>query len=167
MEEADDTIPTTTINGDTFQTKKYNPEFALDFLGELGEVLGGPVGNAIGSVANGGDIGNKTVGEIFGDIDGDLFGNAIKRLFKGLNQRSFSSFAKRILRNTKIIQEGPKGKKAVSVKIDRDFQDSLFSILPLCAWVLKVNYENFSKELQDYVGNQAATLISMAESGSS
>lgn len=155
-----------TIGGRDFRTQKFDPEHSLRLMTELGAILGGPLGQAVGAFAQGdGNLADRTMAELLKGVDGDLLGAAISNVFTGLHKVDAPTFLKKVLVETQIKIENSNGDPVwLDVEIRRDFRDDLFAVFELAQWVLGVNYSNFSKRLAMFAGKQAEQVQAMANS---
>lgn len=120
------------------------------------------------------------LGELAGNVDGldseinsNSISKVIEKLTEALDENSFIALIKRLLQNVIVNwvdEEG--GKHAVAFAQDFEtalnvvFQGELFSIYPVLAFVLEVNYPDFFGKITPFIGKKMS-ITSILEKGDS
>ena len=120
------------------------------------------------------------LGELAGNVDGldseinsNSISKVIEKLTEALDENSFIALIKRLLQNVIVNwvdEEG--GKRAVAFAQDFEtslnvvFQGELFSIYPVLAFVLEVNYPDFFGKITPLIGKKMS-ITSILEKGDS
>lgn len=120
------------------------------------------------------------LGELAGNVDGldseinsNSISKVIEKLTEALDENSFIALIKRLLQNVIVNWTDEEGRKhAVAFAQDFEtslnvvFQGELFSIYPVLAFVLEVNYPDFFGKITPLIGKKMS-ITSILEKGDS
>ena len=150
------------IKGKSYQV---TPFMAIEGL-RLKAYLVKLVGPALSELAG-------NVNSLDSEINGNSISKVIEKLTEALDENSFIALIKRLLQNVIVNwvdEEG--GKHAVAFAQDFEtslnvvFQGELFSIYPVLAFVLEVNYPDFFGKITPLIGKKMS-ITSILEKGDS
>ena len=150
------------IKGKSYQV---TPFMAIEGL-RLKAYLVKLVGPALGELAG-------NVDDLDSEINSNSISKVIEKLTEALDENSFIALIKRLLQNVIVNwvdEEG--GKHAVAFARDFEtslnvvFQGELFSIYPVLAFVLEVNYPDFFGKITPLIGKKMS-ITSILEKGDS
>ena len=151
------------IKGKTYQVTPFMAIEGLRLKAYLVKLVGPALGELAGNV-NGLDS----------EINSNSISKVIEKLTEALDENSFIALIKRLLQNVIVNWVDEEGGKKHAVAFAQDFetalnvvfQGELFSIYPVLAFVLEVNYPDFFGKITPFIGKKIS-ITSILEKGDS
>lgn len=134
---------TKTINNKDFKVAPFTAVEGLRLKSQLLKIFGPAIGELLA-----GNSGNTSIAEA--QINGKAIAGAIEQVMSALSEEQFIVLIRRILQNTICTYNDIEGRTHsiafadnFDVAMNEIFQCELFSLYPVLAFVLEVNYPDF------------------------
>lgn len=125
------------VDGKLYEFEKWGADDSLDVLIDLAQIVGGPVGQAIGSVFS-----KEGVNQ---EIDAGMLGFVVEGLLKNMKKDIVKPLIKK-LSSEKVLCDGR------PVKFNVHYADDLMHLFRVVKAALEVQYGNFFVAFQGAVG---------------
>jgi hypothetical protein len=148
----------TVIDGITFQAAPFQAVEGLRLKAHLVRIFGPALGELLGGIGGINPDGKKAASLADINLGSDSFAKGLEKLLGQLDEDSFIALIKRLFAN--VIASWKEDGKNHTVAFVQDFDTAmqvvfsgrLFSIYPLAAFVLKVNYPDFFGKVVKGIG---------------
>lgn len=139
MKKNDSGLYEVVIDDKTYEFEKWGAEDSLDVLLDISQLIGGPVGSAIG------DLFNKE--GMHTEINGAMLGMVMEGLTKNLKKEIVKPLIKKLC-SEKVLCEGK------PIKFNVHYADDLMHMFRVVKAALEVQYGNFFVAFQGVVGRK-------------
>jgi hypothetical protein len=146
---------TKTIGGHSYSTTPFMALEALNLQNELLRIIVPSLGLLLGGVNNLSSI----KGALNSQLNGMNIAEAVQILFSKLDQDTYLSLLKKILRNTTVTIAGDKpkmfsfGENTFDTTFNMAFPGQLLNIYLVIYFVLEVNFPDFFEKMKGFIGS--------------